>query len=126
MKTLLSAVLLLFIAFQGTSIAQSAEADRIQELEKKIDELRGQLTVLATEVEKLRSGEEETAVLGDTQRQSLGLGPSAATVYTKKQGVSIAGYGEMLYEDFDHAIGRNCLCCLLQRGRTSESYNAGK
>lgn len=104
MKRLLAAVLLLFIAFQETSIAQSpmAEADRIQELEKKIEELRGQLTVLATEVEKLRSGEEETVVLKDTQRQSLGLGPSAATVYTKKQGVSIAGYGEMLYEDFDH------------------------
>lgn len=103
MKRLLSAGLLLFIAFQGTSIAQSAkDEDRIQELEKKIEELRGQLTVLATEVEKLRSGEEEVVVLEDTQRQSLGLGPSAATVYTKKQGVSIAGYGEMVYEDFDH------------------------
>ncbi len=103
MKRLLSVLLLLFIGFQGTSTAQSAtDADRIQELEKKIDELRGQLTVLATEVEKLRSGEEETVALENTQRQSLGLGPSAATVYTKKQGVSIAGYGEMLYEDFNH------------------------
>jgi hypothetical protein len=102
MRRLFSTVLLLFIAFQGTSNAQSAEGDRIQELEKKIEELRGQLTVLATEVEKLRSGEEESVVLEDTQRQSLGLGPSAATVYSKKQGVSIAGYGEMLYEDFDH------------------------
>jgi hypothetical protein len=103
MNRILSAVLLLFISFQGTSFAQSANStDRIQELEKKIEELRGQLTVLATEVEKLRSGEEEVVVLEDTERQSLGLGPSAATVYTKKQGVSIAGYGEMLYEDFDH------------------------
>ncbi|MCI0615427.1 hypothetical protein L0244_20755 [bacterium] len=101
MKRLLGAVFLLFIAFQGTSIGQSAkDTDRIQELEKKIEELRGQLTVLATEVEKLRSGEEEV-VLEDTERQSLGLGPSAASVYTKKQGVSIAGYGEMLYENFD-------------------------
>ena len=56
MKRLLSAVLLLFIAFQGSSFAQTENTDRIQELEKKIDELRGQLTVLATEVEKLRSG----------------------------------------------------------------------
>jgi hypothetical protein len=44
MKRLLSAVLLLFIALQGTSFAQSTNStDRIQELEKKIEELRGQL-----------------------------------------------------------------------------------
>jgi hypothetical protein len=101
MKRILSVFLLLFISFQGVSFAQSDQT-RILELEKKIEELRGQLTVLATEVEKLRSGEEETVVLEDTERQSLGLGPSASTVYTKKQGVSVAGYGEMLYEDFDH------------------------
>jgi hypothetical protein len=100
MTRILGAVLLLFIVFQGTSFGQSSD-QRVQELERKIEELRGQISILAEEVEKIRSGEEQAVVLEDTQRQSLGLGPSAATVYTKKHGVSIAGYGEMLYENFD-------------------------
>ncbi|MCI0417562.1 bZIP transcription factor, partial [bacterium] len=120
MTKYLRAILLLFLTFQSPLFAQStSDKDRIQELERKVEEfqkeldrlrneqnvtqveeLRRQLAVLAEEVEKLRSGEQEVG-LEDEQRRSLGLGPSASTVYTKKQGVSIAGYGEMLYENFD-------------------------
>jgi len=67
--------------------------------EQQIEELRRQLLILAGEIEKLRSGEEEVEVTSE-QAASMGLGPSAAKVYRKKQGVSIAGYGEMLYENF--------------------------
>lgn len=69
--------------------------------ETEISELRRDLTVLAEEVQKLRSGEEEEVAMDDAARTSLGLGPSASKVYSKKQGVSIAGYGEMLYENFE-------------------------
>jgi len=84
---------------------------RIEQLEKEIaaksgdvtqaelDELKRQVAILAEEVEKLRSGE-STESLSESDRRALGLGPSASTVYTKKQGVSLAGYGEMLYENF--------------------------
>ena len=67
--------------------------------EAQIQELRRQLLVLAGEVEKLRSGEQETEITPE-QASSMGLGPSASKVYRRKQGVSIAGYGEMLYENF--------------------------
>lgn len=69
------------------------------QLAQDVAELARQVDVLAAEVERLRSGEEEAVVLSDEARRALGLAPSAAATYRKKQGVSLAGYGEMLLED---------------------------
>ncbi len=66
-----------------------------------LQELQRRVELLAAEVEQLRSGEETRTTLTPEQRRSLGLGPSAAAVYERKQGVSFSGYGEMLYENFD-------------------------
>lgn len=65
----------------------------------EIEELRRRIEVLAAEVEKLRSGEEEVELTPE-RRRALGLAPSAAATYQKKQGVSLAGYGELLFENF--------------------------
>ena len=62
-------------------------------------ELRRQLDILAEEVEKVRSGEPALEITPEAA-QALGLGPSAASVYRKQRGVSVAGYGEMLYQNF--------------------------
>ncbi len=78
-----------------------AETEKAMEIE----ELRRQLGVLAEEVEKLRSGESEIEVTFD-QARALGLSPSAASTYRKSTGVSIAGYGEMVYQNFDAVNGR--------------------
>lgn len=67
---------------------------------EEIHEFRRKLEILATEIEYLRSGETEILVTDD-QSRALGLGPSAVSIYRKKKGVSIAGYGEMLYENFN-------------------------
>ena len=74
----------------------SAEGQQPADLE----ELRRRLDVLAEEVERLRSGEEQEIELSDEDVRALGLAPSAAATYERGQGVSIAGYGEMLYENF--------------------------
>jgi len=66
---------------------------------KDLDELRRQIEVLAAEVEALRSGETRGTVLTAGERRMLGLGPSAASVYEHKPGVSFAGYGEVLYDN---------------------------
>jgi hypothetical protein len=66
----------------------------------QIEELRRQVAILAEEVEKLRSGESTELEADEAQEKTMGLGVSAASVYRKKQGPSIAGYGEMLYENF--------------------------
>lgn len=119
--TRLSLVVLACVLIASFALADdpAGEQDRIKKVEEKIEslqkqldavkqqataadleEMQKQLQIVASEVEKLRSGEQESVQLDDAQRRSLGLGPSAASVYTKKQGVSLAGYGEMLYENF--------------------------
>lgn len=67
-----------------------ALADRVDELERKVN-------VLTEEIADLRSG-----TPADTARpvSRLGLGPAASKVYGGR-GVSIGGYGEMLLEKFD-------------------------
>ncbi len=65
----------------------------------EVAEIQRKLDVLAAEVEKLRSGEPDIEVT-ESRAKGLGLSPSAASVYRKQKGVSLAGYGEMLYENF--------------------------
>jgi len=65
----------------------------------EVAEIQRKLDVLAAEVEKLRSGEPEIEVTPD-RAKGLGLSPSAASVYRKQKGVSLAGYGEVLYENY--------------------------
>lgn len=64
---------------------------RLAELERRID-------VLAAEIEKLRSG---SASSNAPLSPSHGLGPAASKVYSRDRGVSIGGYGEALYQNFD-------------------------
>ncbi len=67
----------------------------------QIEELRRRLDVLAAELEQLRSGETQEIEVSDQRRQALGLAPSAVGVYRRASpGVSLAGYGEMLLENF--------------------------
>lgn len=71
--------------------AHAGAAERLGELERRID-------LLAAEVEKSRTGgatEAETASVG-----TLGLAPAASKVYRIAKGVSIGGYGEIVYQRF--------------------------
>ncbi len=65
-----------------------AQADRLAELERKVD-------VLAQEIEKLRIG--EAAAEPDTS--SYGFGPAASKIYRTERGLSIGGYGELIYRN---------------------------
>jgi hypothetical protein len=69
------------------------------EQQPDLAELQRRLDLLADEVERLRSGEDVEPLSVDEARR-LGLAPSAASTYGRGQGVSIAGYGEMLLENF--------------------------
>jgi hypothetical protein len=67
----------------------------------QIDELRRRIDVLAAELEQLRSGETPELPLTEERRRALGVAPSAAATYRRaSQGISFAGYGEMLVENF--------------------------
>ena len=78
---------------------ESEAESAIAEQEADIAELERRIEVLAEEVERLRSGEPEIEITVD-QARALGLAPSAAATYGIEQGVSIAGYGEMLLENY--------------------------
>lgn len=83
------------------STQEPVAAEPVAAQESQVDELRRRVEVLAAEVEKLRSGEPEQRELNDERRRALGLAPSAAATYRRAtQGVSLAGYGEMLLENF--------------------------
>ena len=88
-------------AAQTIDASASPVSDEQQSEPDEIDlaELQRQLDVLAEEVERLRSGEEQVDLSEDKAR-ALGLAPSAAATYERGSGVSIAGYGEVLYENF--------------------------
>ena len=71
-----------------------------QEPEVDIAELEERIEILAEEIERLRSGEGGDERLDIDEARRLGLAPSAAAAYAVDRGVSIAGYGEMLLENY--------------------------
>ncbi len=69
------------------------ESNQLEEIERRIE-------ILANELESLRIG--KAAVRAEESVH--GLGPAASKVYRGQQGVSIGGYGEMLYQNFDSTL----------------------
>ncbi|HCA81673.1 MAG TPA: hypothetical protein DEP53_18240 [Bacteroidetes bacterium] len=71
-----------------------AQVDSLREMQR-------QLTILTEEIERLKLGE----VSEPTYTPSKGLGAAATKVYQlKKAGVSIAGYGEVLYQNYSRTL----------------------
>ena len=69
--------------------AQARDSIRLDELERRIE-------ALTSELERTRLGAEVVEV----DSSVVGLGPGAAKVYRVAQGVSVGGYGEIVYENF--------------------------
>ncbi len=68
----------------------------VQELRRQIEELERRLDVLAGELERRELA--ETEVRAETGEH--GYGPAASKVYRAGQGLSVGGYGEVLYQGF--------------------------
>ena len=67
--------------------------------EAQYKELQRQLDILATEVERIRSVEQSTKLTKeDASKQGVGL--SASSVYSKSEGLSFSGYGEMVHQNY--------------------------
>src|SRR5436305_2166679 len=71
----------------GAGQGGAGDKERLAEIERRLD-------VLAQEIERLRLGEE---VAGATAPER-GMGPAASKIYRTQRGVSIGGYGELLYD----------------------------
>jgi hypothetical protein len=63
----------------------------------EITRLRDQVEAISRELEELRLGSD---VVIEADTSVYGFGPAASKVYKVGQGVSIGGYGEVLYENF--------------------------
>ena len=72
------------------SAQQRSDSARIAELERRLE-------AVSVELERLSLGID--VVQADSS--IMGLGPAASKIYQVTQGVSIGGYGEILYENFD-------------------------
>lgn len=62
-----------------------------------LEEIRRQIEVLTREIEQMQL----TRTVAEADESSWGLGAAASKVYRTGQGVSIGGYGEMIYESYD-------------------------
>jgi hypothetical protein len=111
-------IVLLIITIILVSFSISAqEAQKIEDLERRVKELetrlaeaqaatpspelaelQRQIEILTREIEALRV-ERQRAPQADASQ--YGFGAAASKVYRAEQGVSLGGYGEMLYENYD-------------------------
>ena len=86
-RTLVAAALLAAVLLPTGVRAQARDSIRLDELERRIE-------ALTSELERTRLGAEVV------EADSSVLGPAAAKVYRVAQGVSVGGYGEIVYENF--------------------------
>lgn len=81
---------------QEPEISSQIQSEEAQESEtSEVDE---KIEILATEIQNLKSGFDLFAEVGT--EGSYGLAPAASKIYRTKKGVSLGGYGEMVYENF--------------------------
>lgn len=84
----------LMLGFQTAVAQKSTEQDTLRELMRRID-------ILTEEIEKSKLGE----VAEIKYESRFGMGPAASKVYQlTKTGVSLAGYGEIVYNNFASEI----------------------
>ncbi|MGQ0813055.1 MAG: hypothetical protein ACT4O1_01135 [Gemmatimonadota bacterium] len=83
------AAILTFMA-AATPVAAQQPDSALAELKKQVD-------ALTREIEAMRLGED---VVAQADSSAYGFGPAASKVYRVRQGASIGGYGEVLYENF--------------------------
>lgn len=67
--------------------------------EEDVKEIKQQIQVLTEEMEKLKLG----AVAEPKYESFMGLGPAASKVYTIDKGLSLGGYGEVVYSNYQHS-----------------------
>ncbi len=94
MNTLFTPLALLL----ATSLA--AQEPARPDTERRVADLERKLEILSRELEAQRAG----AALPEAAEGKHGFAPAASKVYAVKGGLSIGGYGEMVYENFQATL----------------------
>ena len=87
-----------FLVFSGLLLSIFVPALSFAQ-EEEIKEMKRQIEVLTEEMEKLKLG----AVAEPKYESFMGLGPAASKVYGVEKGLSLGGYGEVVYNNYQHA-----------------------
>ncbi|MGI9040618.1 MAG: hypothetical protein ACR2HK_05865 [Gemmatimonadales bacterium] len=86
----LSGVVGLLTLLAAPAVAQERDTTTIEQLQEQVE-------AITQEIEELRLGRD---VVVEADSGIYGFGPAASKVYKVRQGVSVGGYGEVLYENF--------------------------
>jgi len=84
-----------FVLVASMAIGEGVVAQEADSLE--IEELKQQIEAITRQLEELQLGRD---VVAEADTGLFGFGPGASKVYKVRQGVSVGGYGEFLYEGF--------------------------
>ncbi len=77
---------------ENKDVKNKSQTEQIKELNKKVEVLENELIKNKTGQELYKSVKE---------KGKYGFAPASSKVYEKKHGVSIGGYGELVYQNFD-------------------------
>lgn len=93
------------LADTRAELAKMKTTTTSSEINAKLEEMSRRLDILAREIESMKIGEAAPAVeagakTGELSTARYGIGPAAAKIYSTKKGLSIGGYGEVLYNNF--------------------------
>lgn len=88
-KVLSAALVAAALVLPAHTLAQQSDSARIAELDRRME-------ALTREIERLSLGRDVV----EADSSVLGFGPAASKVYRVNRGVSIGGYGEILYENY--------------------------
>lgn len=91
MKSTLTALALALLA----SPLAAQEASK-PDTEKRVADLERKLEILSKELENQKAG----SIMPEATQGKHGFAPAASKVYSVKNGLSIGGYGEVVYENF--------------------------
>jgi hypothetical protein len=111
--------LILLVLLLAIPITAFAQEDRVEQLAREIEQLKAEiaamkgegqpegndrvaelerrLEVIAAEIERLKIGE----AAASAEESEHGLGPAASKIYHTERGISVGGYGELLYRSVD-------------------------
>jgi hypothetical protein len=95
MKSFFSSTLLLAL------IASPALAQQKPDTDQRLKELERKLEILSKELETQKTGS-SLSLAGEDGK--FGLAPAASKVYSTASGLSIGGYGEFLYQNFEQKL----------------------
>ena len=84
-----------------TLLAAPLAAQERSDTEQRVADLERKLQILSQELESQKTNSVVFAGSGEVQK---GMAPAASKVYESKGGLSIGGYGEMVYQSFENRL----------------------